>query len=653
MKSPLLANTIGFALLLSLAACGGGGSGSSSGYSTATQTPPAAPTTAPVSVLVSDANSDDWSLIGVRVLGISLNPEGGGAPVSVYTPTGVAPMINLVQLDQLAEILANTPVPVGTYTSATVMLSANPGDVALIASDSPTPGFAAAPGSTIPTSAIQIQNATGSAGALAVPVNVKLATPLVVTASGSNALDLEFDLSHPAFILAHTPVGGGSTLWAVNFNGPLHHHPIASLEARILRHVYGNVTGVSADNTSITITKELPTLPVVTPETAASTGQSIAILADATNGSIFYDVDARTRSTITSFATVSNSLAGKYVRVAARYQQDGTLVATRVWASSSFNSVWLSPEGHVRSVDPTTGTMTVTDESGGLVTLNVNGSTQFFKRGLDGSADTTPIGTGPAFLSNIVTGFKVHVGVVDPLASTLTAQSVEIEVAKFSGLVSAASAAAGVTYTHDYPIASNDYAVTLPFISSTTSNGTDSSGNLIAGFKWWNFAYPTLVTSGNNAVSEFVALSTGNVDFGAPLGPIKTYALSYATWNDPAAANAWSAPWAVVEPSPLPAATVTTGLSAGSFTMTAIHGSLPVTVDISTTSGQATLAYQVDRADGTLTVSPLDLTNPTDLATLSTDLQAGSRVKVDGVPQPDGTIKAYAVTTYTGTAPGN
>ena len=31
--------------------------------------------------------------------------------------------------------------------------------------------------------------------------------------------------------------------------------------------------------------------------------------------------------------------------------ENGTLVATRIWASSQFNNVWLSPEGHVLHVD--------------------------------------------------------------------------------------------------------------------------------------------------------------------------------------------------------------------------------------------------------------------------------------------------------------
>jgi len=44
---------------------------------------------------------------------------------------------------------------------------------------------------------------------------------LVVNANENTALGLEFDLSHPAFIVAHVPPGNGTTMWAANFSGPI------------------------------------------------------------------------------------------------------------------------------------------------------------------------------------------------------------------------------------------------------------------------------------------------------------------------------------------------------------------------------------------------------------------------------------------------
>ena len=148
-------------------------------------------------------------------------------------------------------------------------------------------------------------------------------------------------------------------------------------------------------------------------------------MADATNGTLFSDLDAKTTTTITSFSSEASTLVGKYVRIAARYQEDGTLVAVRVWASSTFNNVWVSPEGHVLHVNTGNDVMTVLNESGVGVPLTVNANTQFFFRTPQSAlADATPIATGTAFLAsnNLVRGFKVHASVVDPLATPLVAQ---------------------------------------------------------------------------------------------------------------------------------------------------------------------------------------------------------------------------------------
>ena len=359
--------------------------------------------------------------------------------MNIYTAPNPAPIVNLVQLDQLSEIIGNATVAAGTYSSATLTISANPGDVLLTASADPSAGFAGTAGATVPANQIQIVGATGSSGSLTVPVTVNFVSPLVVTANQSNGLDLEFDLAHPAFLVAHVPPTTGTTIWAVNFNGPVRHYRIGDLRRLILRHTYGTVSSVSSDNSSITMTKDFPTEPPVSPETAVATSQNLTILADATNGTLFYDVDAKTSATINDFSSVSSTIDGKFVRVAARYQSDGSLIAVRMWASTSFNNVWISPEGHVLHVNSTSDVLTVQNELGVGVPLTVNANTQFFYRTpADAQADATPIGTGTAFLSNLVRGFKVHASVVDPLASPLVAQTVDIEIARFAGSISAA-----------------------------------------------------------------------------------------------------------------------------------------------------------------------------------------------------------------------
>ena len=82
---------------------------------------------------------------------------------------------------------------------------------------------------------------------------------------------------------------------------------------------------------------------------------------------------------------------------------------------------------------------------------------------------------------------------------------------------------------------------TLNYISGVTPNGKDFDGNAITGYKWWNFAYPTVLMSGADAVNEFVAATGGSVNFGGTVGAVPSYGVSFAIWNDPANASGWAA----------------------------------------------------------------------------------------------------------------
>jgi hypothetical protein len=610
-----------------------------------------------LSMIVSDASTEDWATIGVKIQSISLVPQSGGAPVNVYTAPSPVPTTNLVELDQLGEILGNVSIPAGTYTSAILTVSGNPSDILLTASANPAAGFAGTAGATVPPAQIQVQGATGAAGNLTVPVNVKFGSPLTVTANQNNALDLEFDLSHPAFLVGHVPPAAGTTIWAVNFNGPVRHHPLRDITRLLLRHTYGTVASVASDDKSITIMKDFPVEPPTNPETAIVTSHSLNILADAANGTIFYDVDAKTNLTIKDFTTVATTLPTKFVRVAARYQSDGSLVAVRIWASSTFNNVWISPEGHVLHVDttaPAAPVLTVENEDGKSVKLTVDSNTEFFYRTpWNALTDSVSIGKGPSFVTgtNIVRGFKVHASVVDPLAVPLVAQSVDIEIARYDGKISLPNSN-NFTYTRNFATPGDNYTFALPYISPNTPNGKDSSGNPIAGFKWWNFTFPTLVNSGSTAVSTFVTATNGAVNFGNGI-TLSAWGESFATWGDPAAAAGWAAPWTVLVPTPIPLGAAATGYvngtSTGNFTMTVPTGTLAPTVSLSTTAGSGTLVYQVDRTGGVVTVSAVDITTPAGQATITSNLLPNTPVKVYGVPQADGSIKAYVVTYFTGT----
>ncbi len=137
MKSRVVGMTLSFVLAavpLFLVGCGSGSSGSSFSSGSGSN-----PQDGSVNLMVSDASTEDWATIGVKILSISLIPQGGGSNVNVYSASeSTAPTINLVQLDQLGEILGNVNVPVGTYTGAVVTISGNPSDIQLTSSADPS-----------------------------------------------------------------------------------------------------------------------------------------------------------------------------------------------------------------------------------------------------------------------------------------------------------------------------------------------------------------------------------------------------------------------------------------------------------------------------------------------------------------------------------
>jgi len=165
------------------------------------------------------------------------------------------------------------------------------------------------------------------------------------------------------------------------------------------------------------------------------------------------------------------------------------------------------------------------------------------------------------------------------------------------------------------------------------------------------------VDSGSAAIGDFVAATDGTVNFGGTAAAVPAWGISYARWGDPANNSGWSAAASVLVPVPVPVVTVASGLTmAGSgytFTGTAAGGTQPVTIDVSSTAGEATLVYQVDYSNGIVTVSPVDITNATGLGTLMNGLGVGTRVRISGIAQSDGTLKAYVIAYFTNTTPAS
>lgn len=651
------------AVAAALVGCGGGGAGTA-GSATAVSVAPAAssadsPSTGPSGaatapaatsnaqtpvplMLSSDGASRNWARVAIRILSVSLTPQGGAAPLTVYSASAAAPPINLEQLDRISQLIGTVPVAPGTYTGAIVTVAANPGDVALTSSNDPQSGFAGPLSASIPTQDIKVQDSQGSAGEMTVAVPVTFAAPYVVSAtSGVHApLQLSFSLLNPAFVQSQTPVTHDPTLWSVDFHGAVSGRPVSDLASLVLRQLYGTLGSVASDGKSITITRDYPAHPVATPETAVSTAERLTILADSGNGTEFTDLDAGTSMTVSSFAALAGLSPGRYLRISARYQADGSLVATQIWASDTFAGVWSGPDGHVTQVDPTDGTLKVEDASGKPVEVQTDSRTEFDYNG-------TPIATGSAFLAAgpVVRGFKVRVTPRDPGSSHILAQSIDIESAQFSGAISNTTLT-GFTYTSQFSRSADNYSLALGYISPSTPNGTAADGNPIAGYAYWNFAYPSEVVYGAQAATDFQLATTGS---------LTAYGVSLATWNDPATPSAWALRSTTLVPSPLGLAAVATGLvSSGytaSFSVTPLGANAPVTVQLVTASGSAPLVYQTHRDHGDVSMTPVDITTASGLSQLTEALQPGTYVNVFGLPKSSGAVQAYTLLYYTGIDP--
>jgi hypothetical protein len=390
--------------------------------------------------------------------------------------------------------------------------------------------------------------------------------------------------------------------------------------------------------------------------TAEVSSRTVNIYADSTNGTVVYDEDAGTKTTMTSFSSLASSLVGKYVRVTERYQQNGTLVAVRMYVSSTFSKLVESPEGHVLHIDEFNNIMYVSTESGKAAPIYIDSNTQFYFRTPENAqTDAKAIGSGTSwFQSHVLRGFKVHVAVHDVTASTWHADTVDIEDARFAGEIQNTTSSQ-FTYKAGFSTIADGYSVTNPYISSSTANGTDSNGNAVSGYKWWNFDFPTQLDSGSNAIPDFVTVAGGSVNFGGTVGTVPVYGVSSGYWGDSANPNEWTFASTELVPVPLPLGTVstgwTTGSTGGTFVMTVPGGANPATIAVSTQSSSATLVYQVTRSGNTVTVTSEDLTNSTNLQTVENALTKGAYVEVFGIPRTDGSVKCYTLFYYTGTLP--
>ena len=236
LSSKLLLSGALTALALGLA-CSGGGS----------NVAPQA-TTGTADVLVTDAPSDNWDTVQVQVTQVILVSQGGGTQVVAFNG---ASTVNLVDLDSVGELLAAARVPVGTYDKVIIKVNTDPSTMSIIPEAT---GSALLPGEI---------HVLGNG-----VITFTLSTPLVVSSTASNAVQVDFDLSHPLFLGTFLPSGDA----VLNFQVKQRPTPGLLHLIQIHRHL-GTVSSIGASSFVM----------------ATQAGPSLTINTD--GNTLFYDAD--------------------------------------------------------------------------------------------------------------------------------------------------------------------------------------------------------------------------------------------------------------------------------------------------------------------------------------------------------------------------
>lgn len=552
----ILAGTVPLALLL---ACGG------------TDTNPSTdpPPKGLVDVVLTDAPSDGWQAVEVVVQSITL-VDKVDATREVLVFQGNATKVNLVELDEIGEILARAEVPEGTYGRLKIRIDTAPGSIHLVRAD----------GSVVPQDRIK---AAGDS------VTVTLSPDLVVTPGGISAVQVDFDLAHPLF-LVETPAGD------VVVNLQAFHRPnLGHLGWGHFRPAAGQVAVVSPGNRTFTLENRY--------------GKRFDIAWD--DQTAFFNANQR--------PIVPGSPDGLakdvYLLVQLNRTAPGGWLARRVWYTSdpAILAALRSPEGHILSVDAQEGTLTVSQRNGVPVTVRVDADTLVaFREG-------SPIGTGPSALANLLPGFKVQAEPKDPQSAELHAARIVVQRAADGGVVGGATAD-GFTF-------------------EAAPRKLERTYGWAPGFAWWPMGNPAAASF---SVADFRTAATSAQG-------IKAEALAGLTWSG----SSWRASTAILTPVPLPralggeTAVITAPYDPATRQLaltTPVAGSdvtKVLTLSDSPADQVQTVVWKVVLDGGTVTTA---FVPP---SAWSTELAASARsVRASVVPAPSGALKAYTVVVF-------
>ncbi len=511
----LLAVPAATVLALSLA-CGGNSSSPAA-------TPPVA--TGATSIILTDAPSDQWSAINVVVTKVTLLNKADRTK-EVVAFQGATASINLVDLDSVGELLTTAQIPVGTYDAMRITIDS--ASVSLVKQD----------GTSVPSTQVHVAAGKDT-------VQVGLSTDLVVTASGSNAVQIDFDLGHPLF-LVQLPTGD----WVMNLQ--VKHRPNANgmmgMAQLMFRHRRGTITSLGTSSFVL------------------HTEHGTDLTVNVGTGAWFFDADTRT---LGSFAGLA---AGKNVLVSLRMQPDGGLWLVRAWYGANPLPGW-TPEGHIYSVDKTNNKLLLSTNTGAPRAIFIDADTAFTFH------TSQALGTGFGVLANVWAGFKVQVEVKDPLQAQLHASSINIQRAVDGGVISAADA---TQFTYAHPVVGD----------RTHAYGT--------GFNWWYLGFPGVPSTSTTAFASAVA-NTGAVKTEG----ISDLIWNGGTTNPWSAGNAIFLPVAL----PQGSISTSFNAGQLSYTFTDANAVVQtINVTLNATPGMQPTVIEVTKQGSIVTVAPVDVT---------------------------------------------
>jgi hypothetical protein len=468
--------------------------------------------TARLNVLMTDAPSDDWSVVSVDVTSVSLRNADTQSWVSAWT--GVQ-NVNLVDMSGVSTILGSPSIQIPSATYDRLKLTIDPTTFSLTDNNTPPKIYS---GTDI--------TVVDSSGKGEIKVDISPAVSYV----GTGTVWLDFDLAHPLSII----VQNGKVI----INLQVRHKALP----RNLRDIQfarslGNVTTADTTNKSSFTLKTLE-------------GAELTFGVNTDTHYVYVD-DATATADFDGLAGLAG-LTDKGALVASNMNSDGTLYARQVWYGTLALLPQFTPEGVVRAVgdnwikvlnknaNNTDGEHMSCHWDSDIIYVNDATTWTFHDR------DTVKLPSGTAMLKNIRRGFRVVVTLDATAAPTKLATSINIQSAHDEGAIGSVSAT-GFTFGgsgyHDgwncAPGAWQHY--THEWLYSMVTHHW---------FSWWFYGMPSVTSTDQTvaaAIQDFFDTVTQ-----AKSANLRVFAWAELYWNGDATSGQWAAENVVLAPEKLP-----------------------------------------------------------------------------------------------------